>query len=336
MRRRRRQDVERGEQRFEARGRRELRRAAEAAGLAVGAFEQSRRGVAQTVRTGRLRRDARGSPRELRDDLGRALLDLGTLCRPGAAERVEHFAKRRQPVSRHRREVGAAVEGPAVGRAEHRERPAALTARAHHEVHVDAVEVGTLLAIDLHRHEALVQQRRRLLVLERLALHHVAPVTGAVADRDEQRLVFVARLRERRVAPRMPVHRVVHVLAEVGARLGGEAIGRTIARGVHRARVAAERELDVAEAAPAQPLDELGDLALVGVVVGRRGVRGVLEETARDRLAVTGREREEQLRGGETVLVAEFGDETQIEEHDPRARLEAHVAGVKVGVHEAV
>ena len=42
-------------------------------------------------------------------------------------------------------------------------------------------------------------------VLERLALHHVAPVAGGVADRDEDRLVLAARSRERLLAPRIPV-----------------------------------------------------------------------------------------------------------------------------------
>ena len=42
-------------------------------------------------------------------------------------------------------------------------------------------------------HELLVHQRRDLGILEGLALHHVAPVAGRVADRDEQRPVLVAR-----------------------------------------------------------------------------------------------------------------------------------------------
>src|SRR5262249_29152682 len=65
---------------------------------------------------------------------------------------------------------------------------------------------------------------------ERLVLHHVTPVTRAVSDRDEQRPVLALRSRERLVAPGMPVHRVVHVLAEIGARLGGEPVGGAFAR----------------------------------------------------------------------------------------------------------
>jgi hypothetical protein len=58
-------------------------------------------------------------------------------------------------------------------------------------LHVESVDVGTLLAVDLHAHEALVHQFGRARVLKRLALHHMAPVAGGVADRHEQRLVLV-------------------------------------------------------------------------------------------------------------------------------------------------
>ena len=100
------------------------------------------------------------------------------------------------------REVGAAVEGRAVGRAEDRERPAAVARETRHRVHVDLVEVRSLFAIDLDADEELVHQRGGLGVLERFVLHHVAPVAGAVADRDEQRLVAAPRLLERLRRPR--------------------------------------------------------------------------------------------------------------------------------------
>jgi hypothetical protein len=88
-----------------------------------------------------------------------------------------------------------------------------MAGESGHGVHVDLVDVGPLLAVDLDAHEQLVHQRRGLGVLERLVLHHVAPVARAVADRDEQRAVFALCARERLRAPGMPVHGVVHVLA---------------------------------------------------------------------------------------------------------------------------
>ena len=103
-------------------------------------------------------------------------------------------------------------------------------------------DVINLDAIDLHAHEQPVHQRRGLRILERLALHHVAPVTRAVADRDEERLVRRARRGEGGLAPGMPVHRVVHVLAEVEARLAGEPVGGALCARfgrLHPARLAA-------------------------------------------------------------------------------------------------
>ena len=57
--------------------------------------------------------------------------------------------------------------------------------------HVDLVEVGPLFAVDLDVDEVLVHERAAIAgIRERLALHHVAPVAGRVADREEDRLVL--------------------------------------------------------------------------------------------------------------------------------------------------
>src|SRR4029453_8155269 len=86
------------------------------------------------------------------------------------------------------------------------------------------IDVWTLLAVDLDGDVALVQHRRDLLVVERLLLHHVAPVARRVADAEENRLALRAGLRERLVRPRVPVDGIVRVLAEVGAGLGRETV----------------------------------------------------------------------------------------------------------------
>ena len=120
------------------------------------------------------------------------------------------------PVARLGRPVGAGVERHALGREERVQRPAAVAGHRLDGVHVDRVDVGALLAVDLDADEVLVHQRRDLGVLEGLALHHVAPVAGGVADRDEDRLGLAARAPERLLAPRIPVDRVLRVLEQVG------------------------------------------------------------------------------------------------------------------------
>src|SRR3546814_16856067 len=61
--------------------------------------------------------------------------------------------------------------------------------------------------------------------LERLVGHHVAPVAGRVADRQQDRDVALAGRRERLLTPGVPIDRVVGVLSQVRAGLVREAVG---------------------------------------------------------------------------------------------------------------
>ena len=209
------------QQQLERRGRRELRRArAEPAPLRVVQLaEPPHRGEQQRLgQRLRRRRRRRGLPQSVDEHLG-PLRHLRAALAVELRDRDQHLRERRQPVPRRRREVRAAEERLALGREEDGQRPAAAAGQRDHRVHVDPVHVRPLLAVDLDVHEALVHQRRDLRVLERLVRHHVAPVAGRVADREQDRLVLVARLRQRLVAPREPLDRVRSVLQEVRARL---------------------------------------------------------------------------------------------------------------------
>ena len=99
---------------------------------------------------------------------------------------------------------------------EHRHRPAAVARHRLHGLHVDAVEVGPLFAIDFDVDELLVHEARGVFVLERLVRHDVAPVTRRVADAQQDRLVLALRSLERFRSPRIPVDRILGVLEEVG------------------------------------------------------------------------------------------------------------------------
>ena len=199
---------------------------AEAAPLRVDQLAQPPHRASQTSDSvsGSARRRGRGGLLERLDQHLRPLRHVARAARVEPRHRDEHLPERRQPVPRLGREVRAAEERLALGSQEDRQRPAAVAGHRHHRVHVDRVHVGPLLAIDLDVDEALVHQRRRLLVLERLVRHHVAPVAGRVADREQDRLVLARARRERLLAPRVPVDRVVRVLQEVRAGLVGQAI----------------------------------------------------------------------------------------------------------------
>ena len=204
---------------------RELRRPPEPSPARVERRAQPLERGAQDLVGERLRR--RPEPRRPLDRLGHLrALGLGFVATvlPDVRDRRQHLPERREAVAVLVREVGAGEEGPAVGRQERGQRPAAAAGHRLDGVHVDRVQVGALLAVDLDRDEALVHQGRRLRVLERLPLHHVAPVAGRVPDREQDRLVLRAGALERLLAPGEPVHGVRGVLEQVRARLVLEAV----------------------------------------------------------------------------------------------------------------
>ena len=153
--------------------------------------------------------DRPGELAGLADDLGATLL-------PSLLDGGEDPAERGHPVAVLGREVGAGVERLSVGGEEHSHRPAAPPGQRLHRLHVDGVDVGPLLAVDLDVDEGAVHLGCRRLVLERLVGHHVAPVARGVAHAEQDRDLTAARRGERLIAPLVPVDRVGGMLAEVG------------------------------------------------------------------------------------------------------------------------
>ena len=219
------------QQELEHRGGRELGRAAEAPVGRVVLRAQPRDGGVERPRVHRVGRGLEPRPAaQPLGDAGAAGADVVAALLPGVRHRLEHLAPARHAHALLGREVGAGVEGHLLGREEDVQRPAAGAGHGLAGLHVDRVEVRALLAVELHAHEQLVHQPRGFLVLEGLALHHVAPVAGGIADREQDRPVLLARASQGLLAPGMPVHRVVLVLEEVGRGLVGQAV-RHLGRG---------------------------------------------------------------------------------------------------------
>ena len=127
-------------------------------------------------------------------------------------------------VARGGRKIRAAPERARLAVEEHGQRPAALLAQIVQRAHVDGVDVGALLAVDLDVDEEVVHLRGDGRILEALVRHDVAPVAGRVADREQDRPAAALGLGQRLGAPGPPVHGVVLVLQQIGAGLAGEAV----------------------------------------------------------------------------------------------------------------
>ena len=109
--------------------------------------------------------------------------------------------------------VCAAVERLAIWREKDGHRPATSTGERLHSIHVDGVDIGAFLAVDLHVDEQSVHLRGDIDVFKALVRHHVAPVAGAVTNAQQDRHVALGRRGKRLGPPGIPIDRVVLVLA---------------------------------------------------------------------------------------------------------------------------
>ncbi len=150
------------------------------------------------------------------DGLGLGAIDVGDFA--------QYIDECRAAVAGGLGEVGTAPDGSAVRRQEHGERPAALLAGGVEGGHVDLVDVGALLTIDLDVHEKLVHDRGGFRVFEAFMGHDMAPVAGGIADGEKDGLVGGFGLGQGGRAPGTPVDGVVLVLEKIGTGFVAEEI----------------------------------------------------------------------------------------------------------------
>ena len=209
---------------IEHRGAGEFGRAAEAAVVAVeGAAENLEAAIEQGIVDGRGaggRRDL-GMLAQLLDDVARRCDNLRAIVAPGLGDLAQNGGKAGAPIAILRRKIGAAEEWLQFRREPHRHGPAAGPGGGLHEGHVDAVDVGALFAVHLDGNVIAVEQGGNALVLERFALHHMAPVAGGIPHRKEDRLLVSAGLGKSLLAPGVPIHGIVSVLEQVRTLFAG-------------------------------------------------------------------------------------------------------------------
>ncbi len=131
-----------------------------------------------------------GDARDPLRDLLSARFDSLAVRAEGAGDRLQELREAGPAPPVLGRVVGAPEERLELRREKDAHRPPARARDHLDRAHVDPVEVGSLLAIDLDVDEEVVHQLGDFRVLERLVLHHVTPVTGRVADREEDRPIL--------------------------------------------------------------------------------------------------------------------------------------------------
>ena len=95
----------------------------------------------------------------------------------------------------------------------------------HRGLHIDLVEIGAFFPIDFDTDKMPIHERRNGLVLKRLPLHHVTPVTGGIPDREQDGTVLRFRCLQGFRPPGVPVDRVRGMLEEIGTGFVDESIG---------------------------------------------------------------------------------------------------------------
>ena len=119
----------------------------------------------------------------------------------GLGNRQQDLLETGPPVSIDGREVGSAVKRLAIGREKDGERPTAGAGDGRDRKLVTAVDIGTLVAIDLHRDEFAIDDFGDLAALVGLAVHDVTPVTPHRANVEQDRLVLALGRRRRPSSP---------------------------------------------------------------------------------------------------------------------------------------
>jgi len=149
------------------------------------------------------------------DMMGKAaglLFDLFFLLPEGLGDSGQQFLPGRAVIKRARRKIGAAIERPAFGGKEDIQWPAAAAGDGLHGIHIDMVQIGPFLPVDLDIDKMLVHEAGRIGIFETLPLHHMAPVTGCIADTHENGLILLLRLLQRFFSPGVPIHGIMCML----------------------------------------------------------------------------------------------------------------------------
>src|SRR5579872_6334700 len=94
----------------------------------------------------------------------------------GIRDAEQHTPETGAPVSVIRRKICSSVKWLAIRSEKRRQRPSALSTHGLHGSLIAAINIRTLVTVDLHGNEVLVDDLSDCWVVVRLTVHHVTPV----------------------------------------------------------------------------------------------------------------------------------------------------------------
>ena len=146
------------------------------------------------------------------------------LVPPNLGDGLDDLEERRHTVAGLFGEIGAGEEGTSLMVKPDGHRPSPMAGHGLDGLHVDRVDVGSLLPVHLHVDEETIHHRRGVGVFEGLVGHHMTPMAGGISDAQQDGDVTAASFSEGLLTPLVPVHGVVLVLEKVR----GGSLGETI------------------------------------------------------------------------------------------------------------
>ena len=149
------------------------------------------------------------------DDLRPLLRDSVVVLLPRERDSLEDFRESGLAIAVRGREISATDKRLQLRREPDAHGPTAAAGRRLDEGHVNAINIRPFFAVDFDVHKLPVHDRGHIGVFERFVRHDMTPMAGRITDREKDRLVFLARFRERFFAPRKPIDRIAGVLEKV-------------------------------------------------------------------------------------------------------------------------
>ncbi len=108
--------------------------------------------------------------------------------------------------------ISASVKWLGCGSQKHIQWPAASQTHILNGIHINLVNIWSLLSVNFYANKQIVHNFRQRLIFKAFSFHHMAPMASRIANTHDHGLVFRFRFFQSFFAPRKPIDRVVGML----------------------------------------------------------------------------------------------------------------------------